>query len=212
LAWAALSALRRPAARSDSQQRLLAAGLLPILGRLREYYLNADNALSPPEKQPVAPKALKAKVTTQVPAFVHPHKPANHRTETVKQRWLRGSSSLPEIPVDKRRSALAWLAGTPAPSSRGGEETVTKRPVSQTLLPEGVPAARETPQRTPLTSTKVSGRQLPKWPSVTWLVAEDGVEESVLPKMCDRSMLLLQANALIRQLTAAESHGGRSHQ
>eukprot|EP00435_Cladocopium_sp_Y103_P049339 s583_g14.t2 len=114
LVWGVLSALAELVTSSSCCQQLFSSGFIPLLHRVLEVYS------AHPQPLPGALPRLddrSREVTQEAPPFISTLKPSaiQKNPETLKQWWLKKSTSLPTLPVhrrdgDSRRSSLAWLS------------------------------------------------------------------------------------------------------
>jgi len=96
LVWGVLYALRRAAENPMCCQHFLLAGLMSVLQKAQAFYHACDERLPLPAERPKA--APPPTVTAEPPSFLRPVAPALERyIETVKDRWLATSTSLPDL-------------------------------------------------------------------------------------------------------------------
>jgi hypothetical protein len=176
--WAVATALHRLAEQPIACAQLLEAGLQPVLQEARELYgglpSNGRLPLALPRPKPRAPS-----ISTAVPNFVGAvaAPPALQRpSKSVKERWMVSSASAPELPMQARtRNSVEMLGGTPAARHAPQKQLMRAGRMSLTLQDDLDPEG---------------------YPSLLWLIAEDGVDKESFYRVCDRSFIMLQLQKL----------------
>jgi len=201
--WAVITALQRLAHYESSCKQLLHAGFHPILLSARKLYSETANDGRLPQAIP-RPKPRPPAISNEV-EFVGPTAVPSalvRKPVTTKERWLSMdmqspplqstsmSASMPELHERPRRSSVDFLAGL---SPKKGNSPKRSKRLGRSLTRSG------TMQLSPASA---SYRDLykdvkPIYPSLTWLICEDGVDKESFYRVCDRSFMLLQLQKLL---------------
>eukprot|EP00747_Dinoflagellata_sp_TGD_P183098 gnl/TRDRNA2_/TRDRNA2_37784_c0_seq1.p1 gnl/TRDRNA2_/TRDRNA2_37784_c0~~gnl/TRDRNA2_/TRDRNA2_37784_c0_seq1.p1 ORF type:complete len:543 (-),score=102.83 gnl/TRDRNA2_/TRDRNA2_37784_c0_seq1:217-1845(-) len=215
--WATTCALDRVAQDKTGCNRMLIGGLLPLLKQALTYYEGVHEDMPLPGPRPRPQQVF---FSDQPPSFVGGGRQTAMLkcNDTVKDRWLRQSESLPELSTLKRdkRSSVDWLAGTPAmaPGRRqsGKSWLASDLPRSRTLRvieaagPPGAPLLRARGVATnsdPISSLQPKVKDVPgaePYPSLMWLINEGGVTSDAFYRVCNKNMVLLQIHRLLRSM------------
>lgn len=183
----------------------MACGFMPTLRQMRDHY-GADTGPLPLATRVTRPPPPRE--SYEPPPFVGGGSaPALDKCrETVKQRWLTKAESEPLLPrltktppkvsISMRTSA-EWLAGAGSPKK-------THRPKALQALNDS-PAATQTAVNP--TTADESGAAVtkddadsPTFPTLLWLIGEDGLEPEAFYRVCDRNFMLLQLQCLLHTL------------
>jgi len=146
--------------------------------------------------------------------------------------WFAGSPTAIASRVDTRgrvlvrsskQTAADWCVGTPATNPGLRATTgMLGRPQPPVLDPlpsttaamaskrhqaEGAPASHSDVKKLLL-----GGQDFSQFPSLMWLISEDGVDEQAFYRCCDKGMVVLQARWLLRELENARDARDGTHQ
>jgi hypothetical protein len=176
---------------------------------------------------------------TSLPALALASSYGRGKRETVD--WFAGSPTAIACRVDQRGStivrrsaspgkanAVDWCMGMSPTASLSMTSPVTMRPsvLGRTQGPppmfDALPSNTASMasklqegkgQATSHGNSKVLGKQgVAKFPSLMWLISEDGVDEQAFYRCCDKGMVVLQARWLLRDLehTREEAHTSKA--
>eukprot|EP00929_Paragymnodinium_shiwhaense_P075462 TRINITY_DN38587_c0_g1_i1.p1 TRINITY_DN38587_c0_g1~~TRINITY_DN38587_c0_g1_i1.p1 ORF type:complete len:552 (-),score=128.03 TRINITY_DN38587_c0_g1_i1:186-1841(-) len=222
LVFAAIEALQRAADHPANQRHLLLTGIIPTLRKCIDAYEGLEGRLPEPKGRPLASPL---RCHEDAPAFKNwtpgGSNALSRSTGSFKQMML--SPELPVIEKAPRHNAINWLAGTPMAASttpkplRAVMSPKRKGPKPMTFLKSGGDAlapmlmrSLSAPSGDFYGATAAAAQQKSQappekeWPSLMWLVGEDGVHKDAYFRCSDKGLITVRARRL---LAVMESNG-----
>merc|ERR1712110_1327192 len=95
----------------------------------------------------------------------------------------------------RKQTAVDWFVGSPSATLS------SSAPALRLSVHDTVPSQTASRTSKPTADVKNSGNNdATAFPSLMWLISEDGVDEQAFYRCCDKGMVVLQARWLLREL------------
>mmetsp|Transcript_28513 Transcript_28513/g.51581 ORF Transcript_28513/g.51581 Transcript_28513/m.51581 type:complete len:589 (+) Transcript_28513:1-1767(+) len=187
LVWGVLNAIGHLVKDKFICQQILMTGFLPLLQKTSQVYEVLQGRLPHPLPRPGGRDKIFSKVPPAFPS-VHRISALEKPGDTVKASWLKTSQSLPSLAMG-HRSTVSWLADATSEMDQRFRSTTSS---------SGAPGQS-------MNSTFSSSFGQEEFPSVMWLIGEDGVDVESFNRVCDRNFILLKVQRILRNMEKVRS-------